>query len=390
MKIQYIILAAALCSTAGEAFAQNVAKKFVLEGTLTAGNPDSVKWAYSDASNKHVVVVKAVKDHRFTIRGTVGGPGTASISFIFKGQQPADGHVQSGKDYRVFFIEPSTMEISGDAAALHTLTLSGSKTQKESEALEGMLRPIDERSGVLRTALKNTADTSAKRIMRAEMDSLQEQRNKTYYAFMLQYPHSYVTEYYLNFYMPFYSVAAIRKVYDLFTPDQQKGMLGTSIGETLRGMEAGAAGQMAIDFSVSDINGKQISLSDFKGRYVILDFWASWCVPCRHSHPHLIEWYNKYKGNGLEIIGIASDDGREAAWKKAIEQDGIGIWRHVLAGVDQQKVMQHQSNSRDISAKYGVTALPTKLIIGPDGKILARDMGDGDQIGKELEKIFNK
>ncbi|KAA2245219.1 AhpC/TSA family protein [Chitinophaga agrisoli] len=388
MRATSILLVTVLFCRAGCLLAQTAPKPFVIEGTLNGGNPDSVRFSYTGAGDQRMETAVPVIGQRFTIKGETDGPGTASLMFVHKGQQMAKDHVQSGKDYKFLFIEPGTMQITGTPAQLEALKLTGSKTQAEFEALNGIVDPIIEEGATLRAAYKKATDIEEKKALNEKMGTLEAQRYGKTYDFMLAHPQSYVTEYYLNFYMPFYSVDSIKKIYTQFSPAQRQDRLGKSIGSILRGMEAGSPGQMATDFKTMDINGKSISLSDFKGKYVILDFWASWCVPCRHSHPHLIQWYNKYKGKGLEIIGIASDDGREAAWKKAIEQDGIGIWHHALAGVDQEKAMKGQESPNDITAKYGVTALPTKLIIDPSGKIVARDVGDGEQIGKELEKIF--
>ncbi|HEU4551380.1 MAG TPA: TlpA disulfide reductase family protein [Chitinophaga sp.] len=388
MNISSNLLAIALLCPAGALFAQSVAQPFVIEGTLSGGRADSVKLSYTGAGDKHMETAAPVVNNRFILKGAVDGPATASVSFTGTGKAAPGGHVQSGKDYRFFFIDPGTMKITGNAGQSETLVLTGSKTQRESDMLDSLLAPAAREAKALSIAYKAATDADKKKALNAKMGQLADEKYRQTYTFMLQHPGSYVTAYYLNLYMPFYSPDSIKKVYQLFTAAQKNNRLGKSIGETLRGMEAGSPGQMAVDFSATDINGKPLRLSDFRGKYVILDFWASWCVPCRHSHPHLIEWYNKYKGKGLEIIGIACDDGREAAWKKAVDQDGIGIWHHVLAGVDQQKVMKHQPNPNDITAKYGVMALPTKLIIDPNGKILARDIGDGGRIGEALEKIF--
>jgi thiol-disulfide isomerase/thioredoxin len=148
---------------------------------------------------------------------------------------------------------------------------------------------------------------------------------------------------------------------------------------------------MAHEFTKQDINGQTLSLASLRGKYVLLDFWASWCGPCRKGNPHLKSLYSKYKDKGLEIVGVSDDDRDLAAWKKAVEQDGIGIWRHVLRGLDMEKRMANQPNPDDISDYYGIHSLPTKILIDPQGKIIGRYGGGGEDdeaMDKKLASIF--
>jgi thiol-disulfide isomerase/thioredoxin len=133
-------------------------------------------------------------------------------------------------------------------------------------------------------------------------------------------------------------------------------------------MEAALPGNMAADFTVADTAGKPISLADYKGKYVLLDFWASWCPPCRESNPHLVELYKLYQKKGLNIIGIAWDDDTKEAWKKAMIKDSLTEWPNVLCGV---------GSDNDIGEKYAIHFVPTKILIDPDGKIIGR-FGDNN------------
>lgn len=126
----------------------------------------------------------------------------------------------------------------------------------------------------------------------------------------------------------------------------------------------------------------------------MLDFWASWCVPCRKSNPHMIELYNKYKSKGFDVIGIADDDGKVDVWKKAVEQDNVGIWHNVLRGLDWDMIRKNTPNPNDLDQQYGISSIPTKILIGPDGKILGRygdsQGGTEEDMDKMLASIFDK
>lgn len=137
-------------------------------------------------------------------------------------------------------------------------------------------------------------------------------------------------------------------------------------------------GAKAPDFAQPDVNGKAIKVSDFLGKYVLIDFWASWCAPCRAENPHLVKAYEKYHPKGLEIIGVSLDDSKgKAAWLKAIEQDGLP-WIHVA---------DLKGWSNEAAVLYGVRGIPQNYLIDPSGTIVAVNLR-GEKVEEELAKIF--
>lgn len=139
-------------------------------------------------------------------------------------------------------------------------------------------------------------------------------------------------------------------------------------------------------FAKTDLNGKVWGAAAFKGKYVLIDFWGSWCLPCRATHPHLREVYSKYKSQGLEIVGVAreaSSDLEKArkTWKDAIEKDKID-WIHLLAN--------HNMTSFDPVKAFGIGVFPTKILLDKDGNELARFIGGGsDAFDEKIKAIFD-
>ena len=137
-----------------------------------------------------------------------------------------------------------------------------------------------------------------------------------------------------------------------------------------------AVGNVAPDFTLPTPEGGTISLSSLRGKYVMIDFWASWCGPCRAENPNVVKVYNKYKNDGFEILGVALDKDRER-WLGAIEKDGL-IWKH---GSD----LKHWQS--DVAAQYGITGIPFTLLVDPKGKIVAKNLR-GDALEQKMKSIF--
>lgn len=138
-------------------------------------------------------------------------------------------------------------------------------------------------------------------------------------------------------------------------------------------------GKQAPDFTLPDQNGEDFTLSSLKGQYVLIDFWASWCKPCRASFPHMKELYTKYHAKGFEIVGVTNDT-NDGMWKKAIEEDQTP-WIHVA-----DDFSKRHAPARVIS-EYGMDFLPSTVLIDPNGVIIAKLL-HGDELDKQLEEIF--
>jgi len=153
-----------------------------------------------------------------------------------------------------------------------------------------------------------------------------------------------------------------------------------SLKQKLEGMinasEKIGIGKVAPDFTQPDTLGRSVTLSSFRGKYVLIDFWASWCGPCRKENPNVVKAYEKYHPKGFEILGISLDE-NDQAWKKAIIKDKLN-WVHLSD-------LKYWNNS--VALLYGVSGIPQNYLIDPQGKIIATALR-GEALDKKLAEIY--
>ena len=340
-------------------------------------------------------------DGKFQYGGEVSEPTMVYLRLATEGGE------NSRKNATYIFVEPGKLKLNLRKGHFEDLIMTGSKTQNEYDALKlrkakftNSLKPLGDNYDKLNLeyiqAMKRTKDedtlsyylnraTEAKEAMEPllkKLDSIDKR-------FIADNPSSYVTAYLMRFKVSGMELAEIQRIYDQMPTSMQNGYYGKGLKDELDKLKRGSPGAKAYMFSSNDINGERLSLADFKGRYVLLDFWASWCVPCRRGNPHLLELYQKYKDKGFEIIGISDDDANHEAWKKAVAKDGIGVWKHVLRGYSRTPV--EDKNPNDLSSAFGIHSLPTKILVDPSGVIIGRYGGGGENdlsMDKKLEEIF--
>lgn len=142
-------------------------------------------------------------------------------------------------------------------------------------------------------------------------------------------------------------------------------------------MRSLSVGQTAPDFELPDPNGKPVKLSDLRGKYVLIDFWAAWCKPCRQENPNVVKLYNQYKDKGFEVFGVSLDRTKED-WLKAIQDDQL-TWTHV------SDLKYFNSAAAEL---YKIDAIPATYMIDPDGKIIAKDLR-GPSLENKLAELFD-
>jgi thiol-disulfide isomerase/thioredoxin len=375
---------------------QKTKSEFILKGTVK-GQPQGWMYLYYDgADGKRIKDSAVISKGDFVFRGNIVDPTMGYLQL--KEEKRDEAHATS------FFLEPTTMTIQMDAADFRKALVTGSATQRENEELTRLKEPIrKEMEGLsnlyskkgeeYRQAVKNKVNDHTLDSMKEELARIQQgfepynrRINKIDLDYFARHPRSQVTAYQMRFYVSRLPLDTLEAIYQRMGTTQ-KTANGKLLAEEIRKMKSGSPGSPAGVFATTDINGKPLRLSDYQSKYVLLDFWASWCVPCRKGNPHLKQLYAKYKDRGLELIGISDDDSNPDAWKKAVEKDGLP-WMHVLRGL--KRVGDGYDRSNDISELYGIHTLPTKILINPQGVIIGRYSEEEEELDKKLQEIFGE
>lgn len=378
-------------------------KPFTLTGNIKGLTDRYIYLSYPESTEKYHTDSVKTQNGNFTFKGALQEPSESNLTFDIRARMYGEGDMVS------FFMVPGSMQIASKTGHLKDAKLTGSKVQDEQYILDEARAPIMKK---LEPIYKAYADLNQEYMkgmkakkseeelaplkaklerLKDDMEPYQEEIGKKDAVFMGQYPNSYVTAQLLRYKISNLTYKEAEAYYAKMSPEMQQSTNGKELKKEMEALLAGSPGSVAHVFSKTDINGQTLNLDSLKGKYVMLDFWASWCGPCRKGNSHLKELYSKYKEKGFEIVGVSDDDSNPAAWKKAVAQDGIGIWRHVLRGLDWERRKKNLPNPEDTSDYYGIHSLPTKILIDPHGMIIGRYGGGGEDdeaMNKKLKEIF--
>ncbi|UYQ95388.1 AhpC/TSA family protein [Chitinophaga horti] len=199
-------------------------------------------------------------------------------------------------------------------------------------------------------------------------------------TFIKEHPDSYASVYALTGIKSSVPPAEVEKMYALLSPNLRKTEEAKSIAGFLTGLKKSAIGSKVDNFTLNNELDKPFSFASLKGKYVVIDFWASWCGPCKQSFPHMKEVYAKYKGEKFEIYSISIDKDK-SAWLQGLK--------------DQQLPWLQTLDTKGISSSgFAVTGVPTTFLVDPNGKILLKevgfDPGGNSPLEKKLEELFGK
>jgi peroxiredoxin len=331
-------------------------KGFVITGTIT-GLAENSRVTLVDLNKPTDTLARAkVTKGTFVLKGTVAEPNLHQLNF----------DVASKKS--VLFMGNETITVKGNIENVQQFDVKGSTVNSDFLEFQKIFNPLFQTLTGLNQKMYSKPNAQPE-------DSVMAAYKATYDAivgaidkFVMEKKTSPVT--------PFLLVVTreleqdpitLEKRFNLLTPAGQQGFYGKILQQGITDSKVGAVGSEAIEFTQADTTGKPVSLNSFRGKYVLVDFWASWCKPCRMENPNVVTAYNKFKSKNFTVLGVSLDKVRES-WIQAIKDDGLA-WTQVSD-------LKYWNN--EVARKYKIESIPQNYLIDPNGKIVGKNLRGAD------------
>lgn len=362
--LSFILLVA--CST----------KQSTIQGTIS--NAEENSWLYLEKltiNDVQKVDSCQIKDNHFSFDYQADNINFYRISL-------------TDKNYGLIALKKGdTIQFNAEAKSLVNFQASGSEEVEANSQLLNIINSLQPKTDSLRIVYQKSIGTTDEKII------LERVREK--YNFIMSEHKKDITQFINNRPSLFINLIAIQQLGDIsnnidiykkvsqsLEKKYPNNIWVKNIREKVLSKESTSVGAIAPDFTINDINGTPFNLSSTQGSYVLLDFWASWCAPCRKENPLVVEMYKKYHAMGLEIIGISLDDTTQKVsakedWLKAIRKDGI----------EWVQLSELQGFKSNVCRSYDIESIPSTFLLDKNGVIIARDLR-GTLLTNKLEEIF--
>lgn len=357
---QIFLLAAAVLVFAG-ANAQQVS------GIVRGGNGKTI-YLFDDQDNNPDDSA-VIKNEQFSFR-VKGGKEPAVYALILR-----------DVNYPMLFVtgnEPIQFTTSVATYPIAT-SVKGNENTLAMQEYQKAFEPLIKQAQELNTEAKliNPEDEPGKNAFRKKAETFSREVVNTGKQFITSHPKSIASIWLMmNELRSRLEPEEFRQLFESLDKSVQESPYGQSVTAYVKSLKANVLNVAADDFSQEDTKGQAVKLSSFRGKYVLVDFWASWCGPCRQENPNVVKAYNRFKDKNFTILGVSLDDNRDR-WLRAINQDGLA-WT---------QVSDLRGWGNEVAVQYGVQSIPTNFLVDPNGKIIARNLR-GEELEAKLEQLL--
>lgn len=338
-------------------------KDFVVKGFLK-GLPDGTELLIKSEDINAQPLAKGVsKSGKFELKGKLSESNLYHLTY-------------TGTSQRLYiFLDPSRVTVTGNKDSLPVAKVTGSATNNDFISFNKAFNPLFTELGPIVESL-NAGKPDPTGAMRKRYDELIAQINSQADKFVADHKSSPVAPFAIYVMMRVGDISQTENRFNKLSPDMRNSYFAAPVAQQIADSKVGAVGSEAIEFIQNDSEGKPVSLSSFRGKYVLVDFWASWCGPCRHENPNVVEAYKKFSNKNFTVLGVSLDRAREP-WIQAIKDDNLS-WTQVSD-------LKFWNN--EAAQKYKVQGIPFNFLVDPKGVIIAKNLR-GPELHQKLEEVL--